>query len=146
MRNNMSIWPQSLLCLGFYMAIGTSTSSPSPFLIVWLKIIKVIFKPLHLSYVYCMYWHSSNEQFDKRSAIHIALELEALPFEVSQLELVLEDSHNPNFKLYIFKDDLKKKKKKNCISNVGLLNYCVGPFCNVRFGLLPAVLGPSILG
>ena len=114
MRNNMSIWPQSLLCLGFYMAIGTSTSSPSPFLIVWLKIIKVIFKPLHLSYVYCMYWHSSNGQFDKRSAIHIALELEALPFEASQLELVLEDSHNPNFKLYIFKDDLKKKLHIEC--------------------------------
>ena len=104
------------------MAIDTSTSSPSPFLIVWLKIIKAIFffffesikaifKHFHLSYVYCMYWHSSpNGQFDKRSAIHIALELEALPFEASQLELVLEDSHNPNFKLYIFKDDLKKKK------------------------------------
>ena len=60
-----------------------------------------------------MYWHSSPDgQFDKQSAIHIALELEALPFEASQLELVLEDSHNPNFKLYIFKDDLKKKKKK----------------------------------
>ena len=88
------------------MAIGTSTSSPSPFLIVWLKIIKAIFEPLHLSYVYCMYWHSSPDgQFDKQSAIHIALELEALPFEASQLELVLEDSHNPNFKLYFFKED-----------------------------------------
>ena len=88
------------------MAIGTSTSSPSPFFIVWLKIIKAIFEPLHLSYVYCMYWHSSPDgQFDKQSAIHIALELEALPFEASQLELVLEDSHNPNFKLYFFKED-----------------------------------------